>query len=592
MRINSYFNKIIIVSIITTLLLSTFAYTEGSNITDINGHWGEGNINILVDKGIISGYEDNTFKPNNTVNIDEYIKMIIVAKGYELENGQDYWASTYIEKGKELGIVDNSEINVYNIPINRAQMSKMLVLALDEEYSTELYRYRELITDIDSISDYYKDYVVKAYSKGLITGYEDGSFKATESLTRAESATVILRLIDESERKIPTLENAELNMTYPIVDTGQKKYYSDVDEISSPTIKSDYYSQDARYYGNQPSYTNNNDGTITDNVTGLMWQKEPNAKQSYADAVIEAENFELAGYSDWRFPTIKELYSLINFTGTMSGNQEIPYIDTDYFTFYYGDESIGERRIDSQYMSSTIYKSTTMGGQKTLFGVNFADGRIKGYPVFDPKSNLDKKFYVIYVRDNTLYGQNNFIDNQDNTISDTATGLMWSKYDSGEFNVGDNQDGGLNWEQALEWASEVEYGGHDDWRLPNAKELQSIVDYTRSPDTSNSAAIDAVFVTSTITDEANNTNYPFFWSSTTHLDGNNPASNAVYVAFGEALGFFSPNPSQEKSVIDVHGAGAQRSDPKIGDPADYPEGFGPQGDVRRIYNYVRLVRDN
>jgi hypothetical protein len=42
---------------------------------------------------------------------------------------------------------------------------------------------------------------------------------------------------------------------------------------------------------------------------------------------------------------------------------------------------------------------------------------------------------------------------------------------------------------------------------------------------------------------------------------------------------------------DVHGAGAQRSDPKSGNPADYPTGHGPQGDVVRIYNYVRPVRD-
>jgi hypothetical protein len=41
---------------------------------------------------------------------------------------------------------------------------------------------------------------------------------------------------------------------------------------------------------------------------------------------------------------------------------------------------------------------------------------------------------------------------------------------------------------------------------------------------------------------------------------------------------------------DVHGAGAQRSDPKAGDPAMFPHGRGPQGDVIRIYNYVRLVR--
>jgi hypothetical protein len=42
--------------------------------------------------------------------------------------------------------------------------------------------------------------------------------------------------------------------------------------------------------------------------------------------------------------------------------------------------------------------------------------------------------------------------------------------------------------------------------------------------------------------------------------------------------------------LDVHGAGAQRSDPKKGDPAAFPHGRGPQGDVVRIYNYVRAVR--
>lgn len=44
--------------------------------------------------------------------------------------------------------------------------------------------------------------------------------------------------------------------------------------------------------------------------------------------------------------------------------------------------------------------------------------------------------------------------------------------------------------------------------------------------------------------------------------------------------------------MDVHGAGAQRSDLKVGNPDDYPYGFGPQGDVIRIYNYVRLVRNS
>jgi len=62
------------------------------------------------------------------------------------------------------------------------------------------------------------------------------------------------------------------------------------------------------------------------------------------------------------------------------------------------------------------------------------------------------------------------------------------------------------------------------------------------------------------------------------------------VAFGEALGFMRGPRGGTPRLMDVHGAGAQRSDPKTGNADDYPYGHGPQGDVRRIDNYVRLVR--
>ena len=53
-----------------------------------------------------------------------------------------------------------------------------------------------------------------------------------------------------------------------------------------------------------------------------------------------------------------------------------------------------------------------------------------------------------------------------------------------------------------------------------------------------------------------------------------------------------PPGSGNRRLLDVHGAGSQRSDPKVGDPDDSPYGHGPQGDVVRIYNFVRVVRDD
>ncbi|MCP4414135.1 MAG: T9SS type A sorting domain-containing protein, partial [Gammaproteobacteria bacterium] len=118
-----------------------------------------------------------------------------------------------------------------------------------------------------------------------------------------------------------------------------------------------------------------------------------------------------------------------------------------------------------------------------------------------------------------------------------------------------------------------------------------IVDYTRAPRTTGSAAIDTIFVCSTIIDEGGGTNYAYYWSNTTHANMQN-GRNAAYVSFGEALGWMEMPPfSGNYYLLDVHGAGAQRSDPKSGDPAAWPYGHGPQGDVIRIYNYVRLVRD-
>ena len=370
----------------------------------------------------------------------------------------------------------------------------------------------------------------------------------------------------------PALMRGQTN--YPIIDTGLNKCYDDSLEIAIPNQGEPFYGQDAQYDGIQFSFQDNGDGTVTDLNTGLMWQQTPDFdnKQEWADAVAGGDTFSLAGHNDWRLPTIKELYSLINFNGTSFDT--IPYIDTTYFDFEWGDTTQGERLIDAQYWSNTKYVGTTMNGDETAFGVNFADGRIKGYPTETGPGGSAFRAYVRYVRDGSNYGENNFVDNGDGTITDLATGLMWTKIDS---------DSTYNWEEALAYAENLVFAGYDDWRLPNTKELQSIVDYTRAPDASNpeqqGPAIDTIFDVTEVES--------WCWTSTTHLDGPFPTF-AVYVCFGQAWGYMGP-PGQGE-WLNVHGAGAQRSDPKSGNPANWPWGHGPQGDQVRIYNYVRCVR--
>lgn len=385
--------------------------------------------------------------------------------------------------------------------------------------------------------------------------------------------------------------------TYAIVGTGVTNSYNNTGVIDLPTLGDAFYGQNTNHRGHAPSYTDNGDGTVTDNVTGLMWEQSTDKngdgninysdKEYYEDALEGAALCTTGGYTDWRLPTIKEQYSLIMYYGAepsptaTSQGSAVPFINTDYFAFGYGDlqasgngATADERIIDAQYATSSIYVSTTMGGSSTMFGVNFGDGRIKGYP-----SANRKKYYVQYVRGNEAYGTNNFVDNNNGTITDNATGLMWMQNDDGS---------GMLWEDALSYAEDFSYAGYTDWRLPNVKELQSIIDYSRSPETTNSAAIDPIFNCTTITNEAGYVDYPFYMSSTTFSSITpTKGTNACYVSFGRAMGYMT----NFGGWIDVHGAGAQRSDPKTGDPAEYPTGFGPQGDAIRINNYVRLVRN-
>ena len=428
------------------------------------------------------------------------------------------------------------------------------------------------------------------------------------------------------------------SLPYCVVSTGQAKCYDNNREIAPPNPGQPFYGQDAHFQGHPFSYAISAGGlTVYDRNTGLTWQRSPDTdgdgvltrkdKLTWAQAQMLPAKLNAAkfgGFSDWRLPSIKELYSLFDARGTdPSGPSSTdtsgltPFIDTKFFKFAYGDTSTGERVIDSQYASSTKYvgKSPRNGGDK-LFGVNFADGRIKGYDLQMP-GGAGKTFFVQCVRGNPQYGTNDFHDNNDGTITDRATGLMWAKADSGR---------GMNWQDALAWVQKKnaeKYLGHNDWRLPSVKELQSTVDYTRSPDTTNSAAINPLFECTQITNEVGKADYPFYWTSTTHA-GFHGGGAAMYVAFGRAGGWMSARalqggpPNQRGGLpgrpggfgrgggppptgapaadagdyqfTDVHGAGAQRSDPKTGDPAEFPHGRGPQGDVIRIYNYVRCVR--
>lgn len=175
--------------------------TEVFNLSDISGHWGETVIKKLTASGIISGYADKSFKPDNNISVDEFIKLALTAAGMKLNSADGYWAEPYIDKAITLGIISDGEFLDYTVPIKRQEMARMIVRTFDTDIPENDNAYIGKIADYDSIDENYRNDILLAYANGILNGSDGGQFLPLDNATRAEAATVILRAADKAYRR-------------------------------------------------------------------------------------------------------------------------------------------------------------------------------------------------------------------------------------------------------------------------------------------------------------------------------------------------------------------------------------------------------
>lgn len=201
----------LILAIVITLQIPAAAAPSFSDVK--SGQWYEdylGYIEKLEWLGIINGYGDGTFRPDNTLKRSEFLKMLAIsAELYTITPSKGvHWAEQYWNMLNEAGALENSGIactfQALEQPINRYEMALLINNTLYNIYCENT---MEITAASTNISDYstmdlkYRGSVEQVYGKGIITGFEDTSFRGADYLNRVQAVAVIVRLLWGAERK-------------------------------------------------------------------------------------------------------------------------------------------------------------------------------------------------------------------------------------------------------------------------------------------------------------------------------------------------------------------------------------------------------
>ncbi|HPR83169.1 MAG TPA: DUF1566 domain-containing protein [Pontiellaceae bacterium] len=316
--------------------------------------------------------------------------------------------------------------------------------------------------------------------------------------------------------------NAEVLPCLP--DTGQTNRYTQT------------FGEDSDFRGRGPSYADNGDGTVTDRITGLVWQKTDGGEMTWEQAREYAHKLQLGGHADWRLPASMELFSVVDHSANG------PAMNTAVFT-----------RTEAKYWWTD---SVRCDDTDRVWVVNSGGGI--GPHLKQLATSPDKKgaFHVRCVRgDSPLCAGPSLNDNGDGTVTDQTTGLIWQK-------IGPDSD--LTWEEALTYCSWLRLAGQSDWRLPNIKELRSLSD-----DRNVKPSVDKTFFPAV--------QAAYYWSSTSQC--NRPES-AWFADF--TTGLVSHTEKQQKHLVLAVRGGAAVPGPAVKpapDPTALPGGRGEKRDA-------------
>lgn len=197
---------------------------DNTTFTDIKSHWSKDQVEKLVGMGIINGYVDKTFKPNDNMLRGEFIKLIVTSIGLEpveaetltFEDLDNHWSLSFVEAAIKAEIIKKSDypegFNA-NESITREEIAIIIVRAMGRD--KEAVGKDSISLDFTDANDIKaKGYVKLAKDWGIITGFPDGSFGPKAEATRGEATVMTTRMINTRSGNSPVTVEDTITITF------------------------------------------------------------------------------------------------------------------------------------------------------------------------------------------------------------------------------------------------------------------------------------------------------------------------------------------------------------------------------------------
>ncbi|MEK3883473.1 S-layer homology domain-containing protein [Paenibacillus sp. PL2-23] len=235
------------------------AAVSASIFSDTRGHWAEPTINEMVSRGILEGYADGTFRPEEPVKVDQFVKMLILSYSDLHPNGsrswdadfvgslslenqailkQDYryftfkpstsgyWAKEFISIASDLHFLNKDRYVDFQADMTRENVAEVIYYTLQEteflEDSSFGQKMAQSYGDITSATDREQRFIAEALVKGIMEGYPNGFFGVGQKVTRAQALILLERLTDKSKRKTVKVSPDKLERIVPTEGGGTK----------------------------------------------------------------------------------------------------------------------------------------------------------------------------------------------------------------------------------------------------------------------------------------------------------------------------------------------------------------------------------